>query len=69
AFFQRPGSSEPVADEDVVKFLGQFDLTSFPGSLTAEDPNAGDPNELGADDEKGATDEPADDDTDEDSDR
>lgn len=36
AFFQRPGSSEPIKDEEVEKFLRPFDLDSFPGSLTPE---------------------------------
>ncbi|QDV08842.1 hypothetical protein Poly30_43970 [Planctomycetes bacterium Poly30] len=37
AFFQRPGSVEPIKDEEIERFLAPFDLESFPGSLDAED--------------------------------
>ena len=36
AFFQRPGSLEPIKDEEVEDFLAPFDLDSFPGSVPAE---------------------------------
>ena len=38
AFFQRPKSSVPIKDEEVERFLGPFDLHSFPGNLGADDP-------------------------------
>lgn len=37
AFFQRPGSSEPIKDEEVERFFAPFELESFPGTLSGDE--------------------------------
>lgn len=51
AFFQRPKSSVPIKDEEVVRFLTPFDLHSFPGNLGEDAPADGPADGQGAETE------------------